>query len=109
MTVDVTQAGADWDRDSIVAEVLRIVQHMTSDWELESIDPIVPSTRLVADLAFESLDIVQLVVAIQESFHRRDLPFEHLLLVNGQYVDDLTLTQVVDFLMEHLAQTVTVA
>jgi acyl carrier protein len=101
----VVQVGTGADRAAILQGVLRILQHMTSDWDLDLAGGIGPSSLLVADLGFESLDIVQLIVAIQETFHRRDLPFEQLLMVDGRYVDDLEVAQVVDFLVAHLGST----
>ena len=47
-------------------------------------------TDLVSDLEFESLDVVQFVVALEEHYQRRDLPFDQLLMKeSGRYVDEL--------------------
>jgi acyl carrier protein len=56
----------------------------------------------VAELGFESLDVVYLVTAIEERYDRRDLPFEQLLMVDGSYVSDLTVKQIAQFLREQL-------
>jgi acyl carrier protein len=98
-----TTVGPALDRGAILAEVVRILEHMTSDWDLELSGGIGPASRVVDDLGFESLDVVQFVVAIQEAFRRRDLPFEELLMVHGRYVDDLQVSHVVDFLLPHLS------
>jgi acyl carrier protein len=55
-------------------------------------------TRLLADLGFESIDIIQLVVAIQEEILRRKLSFDKLLMRDGRYVDDLSIGQIADYL-----------
>lgn len=55
-------------------------------------------TRLLADLGFESIDIIQLVVAIQEEILRRKLSFDRLLMKDGRYVDDLSIGQIADYL-----------
>lgn len=55
-------------------------------------------TRLLADLGFESIDIIQLVVAIQEEILKRKLSFEKLLMKDGRYVDDLSIGQIADYL-----------
>ena len=90
------------DPEAIQADMVQILTDMTADWDLGFTGGIGPGTRLIGDLAFESIDVVQLVVAIEEKFGRRDLPFEALLMVDGRYVDDLRVAQVVDFLHEQL-------
>ncbi|WP_370308054.1 hypothetical protein [Sinimarinibacterium flocculans] len=55
-------------------------------------------TRLLADLGFESIDIIQLVVAIQEEIIRSKLSFDRLLMKDGRYVDDLSIGQIADYL-----------
>jgi acyl carrier protein len=90
------------DRNAILQEMVQILEDMASDWDLELSGGIGPDTRLIADLAFESIDVVQLVVAIEERFTRRDLPFEKLLMTDGRYVDELRVSEVVEFLHKHL-------
>src|SRR5690554_941715 len=90
-------------REAILDDMVQILTDMTADWDLDFGGGVTADTRLIADLGFESIDVVQLVVAIEERFQQRDLPFEKLLMVDGRYVDDLRVEQVVDFLHEHLA------
>ncbi len=90
------------DQAEIVADLTAILEDMTGDWDLEFAGGIGTDTRLIADLAFESIDVVQFVVALEERFGRRDLPFEALLMQDGRYVDDLTVAQVADFLAAQL-------
>lgn len=78
--------------------VTEILDDMTQDWDLMLDDPIGPSTALVADLDFASVDIIHLVVDLEEHFQHGKLGFEELLMNNGQYVDDLSVAQLVDFL-----------
>ena len=89
--------------EELQRQVVLILEHMTSDWDMDFSGPIGPQTRLIDDLTFESIDMVQFVVALEEHFKRRDLPFEKLLMVDGRYVDDLRVDQVVAFLDQHLA------
>ena len=86
----------------IVERVASILRDMTSDWDLGSEQPIGRETKLMADLAFESIDIVQLIVAIEEHFGKRNLPFDRLLMADGRYVDDLAVGQIANFLETHL-------
>jgi acyl carrier protein len=88
--------------EAIEAEVIGILKNMTSDWDTGFSGEIQANTRLVADLCCESIDMVQFVVALEETFKRRDLPIEKLLMVDGRYVDDLSVRQVVTFLSTYL-------
>jgi len=90
------------DSKTLLDDVTRILEDMTSDWDLDFSGGIGPETSLIADLAFESIDVVQLVVAIEERFARRDLPFEKLLMSDGRYVDDVRVSQIVSFLESNL-------
>jgi acyl carrier protein len=49
-------------------------------------------------LNFESIDIIQLVVAIEEDITHKKMPFDQLLMHEGRYVDDLSIGQISDFL-----------
>lgn len=89
-------------REEIQSRVIAVLEDMTADWELDSTEGIEPQTRLMEDLAFESIDVVQLVVAIEKEFDRKGLPFEKLFMHEGDYVDEILVKEVVDFLMENL-------
>jgi acyl carrier protein len=84
------------------SETIAILKDLTSDWDTELDGEITPSTSIVADLAFESIDVVHLVTAIEQHFKRSDIPFEQLLMVEGRYIDDLTVSQIAAFLQRHL-------
>lgn len=86
----------------VSSRLVGILTDMTSDWDIELENPISRDTRLIADLAFESIDIVELVVAIEQAFESRGIPFEQLLMVDGRYVDDLSVAQVSDFVAAKL-------
>jgi acyl carrier protein len=89
-------------RERILFDLTEILSDMTSDWDNEVNAPIGSQTKLIGDLCFESIDIVQFVVAIQECYQRRDLPFEEVLMSDGRYVDEIVMSDVVDFLYRHL-------
>ena len=82
-------------------ETVAILTEITKDWDTGFGGGITPATRIVGDMAFESIDVVILVTAIEQHFNRRDLPFELLLMTEGRYVDDLTVQQIADFLRKH--------
>lgn len=86
-------------RDRIVEEVLRLLNTVIQDWEYEA--PLSEQTRMFADLALESLDVVVLGSKIQEHFGQI-FPFPALFAEIGQReVPDLSIGQLVDFLERH--------
>lgn len=94
--------GREVSRKAVLQSIIQILEDMTSDWDSAFDEPIGPNTRLVADLAFESIDVVQFIVAIEEHFRRRGLPYEEFLMNDGRYVDEVKVDDVVTFLCRHL-------
>ncbi len=91
-------------REEILNGLIEILKDMTSDWDMEFDNPIGTDTKLINDLGFESIDIVQLVVAIEERFRCRKMPFEEIFMVDGRYVDEILVRDTVDFLSRHIIQ-----
>ena len=89
-------------KDAILKDLLTILHDVVPGWEMGFAGTITPETRFGADLAFESIQLVRLVVAIQERFQRQSLPFQELLIRDDRVVDDLRVKDVVDFLYLHL-------
>ncbi len=90
--------------DHVMATVIGILEEMTSDWEIGFSEGIGPDTRLIRDLDFESIDVVQLLEEVQAHFLRDDLPFQRLIMTSdGEYVRDLAVSQLVEFLVQQLA------
>ena len=85
-------------RDAIVQRLLTSVSAMIEDWGRDRADRISEDTLLVADLGFQSLDIVVLMGDISQQLNRRDLPFERLFLTDGRPIADLSLGALADFL-----------
>jgi len=86
------------EKRSTLSFVIETLQEMTSDWDNEYDEPISAKTRLIGDLAFESIDVVQLIVAVEEEFQSRNLSFEQLLMKDGRYVDEIVVEDLVNFL-----------
>jgi acyl carrier protein len=86
----------------VLDDVIRMVDEVATGWDHEFSDEVGPETRLVADLGFESMDMVMLLIAIEGHYQRQNLPFDRLLTRDGQYVADLRIGDVVDFLVRHL-------
>lgn len=89
--------------EAILARLKDVLEDFIEDWDVELDEPIGRDTMLLADLEFESIDIIQFVVAIEEAFGKRKLPFEQVLMKDGRYVDDLSVGQIADFLHQHFS------
>lgn len=84
--------------ETVMSDVIGILTEMTSDWDLDDFHgAITGQTRLVADLAMESVDFVQLMVAIEQKYGIRNFAAEKLLTVHGQIVSELEVHQVARF------------
>jgi acyl carrier protein len=84
-------------KDQIARRVIPILERMTSDWELGFSGGIGPETRLVGDLGIDSVSMVEVQAAIGAEFGREDLPFERMLFVDGEFVEDLSVRDLVEF------------
>jgi acyl carrier protein len=80
-------------QDTTEKTVIAVVADLVQDWGLDLDAPIGASTKLVADLEFASVDIIQLCVALEQSYERK-LGFHDLLMRDGSYVGDLSIAQV---------------
>jgi acyl carrier protein len=89
--------------DDVEAGVISVISEMVADWDLDSPAGITPSTSLMNDLEFESIDIVQLAVQLEQHFEQSGLPFEQLFMREGDYVDDLTIAEIASFLRGKLS------
>jgi acyl carrier protein len=81
---------SDLKRGTTTETVVAIVEDLTQDWGLDLEGPIGTETKVVADLEFASVDIIQLCVALEQCYERR-FGFQDLLMKDGSYVGDLTL------------------
>lgn len=91
------------NKPEIEPKVISVLNDMTQDWELDADDGIHMKTGLMNDLEFESIDIVQLAVALEHSFDQKGLPFEQLFMKDGDYVEEILVSDVVNFLGEHVS------
>jgi acyl carrier protein len=89
-------------KEIILNNIISILKDITCDCDMEFNAPLGPDTKLISELAFGSIDVVQFVVAIEECFKRRKLPFEELVMIDGRYVDEIKVSAVVEFLYQHL-------
>lgn len=88
--------------DDIFNKLGTLLDDFTQDWDKDLDEGYSRDTKLLADLGFESIDIIQFIVAIEEDFGLHKTPFDKLLMKDGRYVDDLTLGQLADFLTAYV-------
>jgi acyl carrier protein len=89
-----------WTRDQLRADVLEILREKSKKLDPDFSGPLTEETRLVGDLDFESVIIVEFCMAIGKHF-RKKLPFQNLVFQDGQF-QDFTVGQLLTFLEEHL-------
>ena len=86
--------------EEILADVMLLLRQLADDWEYSG--DITEDTYLLADMGFESLDVVVLGTAVQERYGRV-LPFPELFAEIGQReLRDISVGEWVDFIYEHL-------
>lgn len=85
------------------SNAIEILRDLTQDWDTGLEDEITASTAIVADLDFDSLDVVHLITAIEQHYGQPNFPFEELLMVDGSYVQDLTVDEIARFVGKHLS------
>lgn len=97
-TIDKQELADDADRQAIKDGIVGILGGMIADWGIDGVD-VTPETRLVADLEFASVDVIHLAVAIEEHFKKPRMGFQELLMKDGRYVDDVTVAQLIAFVV----------
>lgn len=83
-----------WSRDSVLRTVISTIENLVQDWDID--EPTKPTTRVVADLHFESIDLIQMIVALEKAFSVASMSLVDLLIVDGRYLDDLTIAEITE-------------
>ncbi|MBP6776288.1 MAG: acyl carrier protein [Piscinibacter sp.] len=89
-------------RGTVEDTVVAVIEDLIQDWGLELEGGVTATTRVVANLEFASVDIIQLCVALEECYGRK-FGFQHLLMRDGSYVGDLSVDQIARFIESRLA------
>lgn len=90
------------DTMALQTTVITVLEDTVRDWDMDIEGGIGAQTTLIGDLAFESIDVVQFAVALEQALGKKGLPFEKLFINDGAYVDDVSVTEVVEFLKAEL-------
>lgn len=88
-------------KEAIEKTLVEIVEDLIQDWGIDLDDGVTGHTLLVNDLDFASVDIIQLCVAIEQHYDRK-IGFQDLLMKDGSYVSDLSIAQMVNFLVDKI-------
>jgi acyl carrier protein len=91
--------------ERVFADLVAMLKDMMADFNSSFEGEISWDSRLMADLDFESMDVVVLVTSIEQFYHRTDFPFAELVTANGTYLDDLCVRDTVNFLVRYLNDT----
>jgi acyl carrier protein len=90
-------------REEIKTDTLLLLQRLADDWEYGG--HVTEDTCLLADMGFESLDVVILSAQVQEHYGQV-LPFSDLFSEIGQRErKDISVGEWVDFVHKHLDST----
>lgn len=81
--------------------ILEIVEGIVVENNFEFEESIQPNIRLVEDLGFASINFVELVVLIEERLGQK-LGFHDLLMQQGQYIQDLYIQELIEFIDQKL-------
>jgi acyl carrier protein len=87
---------------SVEETVIAVIEDLIQDWGLDLPGGVGAATRVVANLEFASVDIIQLCVALEECYGRK-FGFQSLLMRDGSYVGDLSVDQIARFIEGRLA------
>ena len=94
------QAERAWTREQLRTDVLEVLREKIKKLDSDFSGPLNEETRIVGDLDFESVLIVEFCMAIGKHF-RKKLPFQNLVFQNGRF-QDFTVGQLLTFLEDHL-------
>lgn len=82
----------------IQSRLIQLLNDMIHEWDIELLEPVGVETRLIEDLGFESVDLMQLIVAMEQAFGVRGLPYDQVLMQDGGYITEITVRQLAEFL-----------
>lgn len=89
-------------RTDIEAVVVQVVEDILDAIDSELEEDVSPDDMLIADAGFSSIDFVQMTVMIEEKLGQK-IGFQDMLMKDGQYVADLSVGQVIDFVVDRLS------
>ncbi|MFH1157657.1 MAG: acyl carrier protein [Pseudomonadota bacterium] len=92
--------------ETVEQVIIGLTQDLIEDWGLEDA-AMSAATTLKGDLGFASADTMQLFTMIQEHYSGITFKFQELVMKDGKFIDDLTLGQVIVFILKKLSSAST--
>ena len=90
------------DHSAALATVTATLENLMQDWDID--EPIRRETRVVADLGFESIDLIQMVAELERAFQLPGGSLVDMLIAGGRYVDDLSVGEIADGVAARVAR-----
>lgn len=91
---------SETSREAVYNSIASILNKLSEDWEYS--EEIRSDTLFVADLGFESIDLVVLATNI-EKLYQKQFPFAQFFLEVGQRkIRDVQVGELADFVFQHL-------
>jgi acyl carrier protein len=97
-----TETGSAPTLEEVQQGLVESLKEMTSDFDTDFSGEITIDTHLGNDLNFESVDVVEMVVDIEERYGRRDIPFQKMMSGKEHYYD-FSIREIADFLYSFLS------
>lgn len=82
----------------IQKDIIGIVTTMIEDWDLD-VDDLGLETKFNEDLCVSSVDMLNLMASIDMKYKKK-LPYESLIVKDGQYVKELSVGDLATFVFE---------
>ena len=89
-----------WTHDELRDDVLEILSDKVAKLDSDFSGALTEETRILGDLDFESVTIVELCISIGKHFKKK-LPFQNLVFRDGEF-QDFSVGQLVTFVKDHL-------
>ena len=89
--------------EQIAETIVTTIVNVTQDWSLSA--NVGPETRLVAELGFTSMDVIDLFAMLDMAFQVK-LPFEQFVIAgaSGEYRQEMTVAELAAFVEGHSAR-----
>ena len=85
--------------DEIRAVITKIVQEMLEEWGIGD-EPVHGTSLFQANLGFSSVDALHIMASLDMRLGTK-LPYEKLVMSNGEYIQDISVDALAEFAFRH--------
>jgi acyl carrier protein len=82
------------------AIVFEVVENLIQEYDLPPLE-VTDETRLIETLGLTSIDIMHLLSSIDMRLSKH-LPYDTLVLKNGEYISDISIGEIIDFVIANV-------